>query len=373
MPPRVLTLPELNRATLARQLLLEPAAIGVVEAIDRLAGLQAQQARPPFVGLWTRLVGFEREQLARALEDRSVVRATAMRGTLHMLGAEQFQRLRPALQPALDKGVKMMRSRIAGIDLALVVEQAREHFARGPATFETLRDHLLALHPGADERAIAYVVRCTLPLVQVPVADASWCFPPAAEFALADRWLAGLEVAKAEAGEASDPADTRALVRTYLAAFGPASVADAQAWSGLSSLKSTFAALAPELESFRDERGRQLFDLPDAPRPSAQTRAPVRLLPEFDNLVLAHDDRSRVIADEHRKLVVSKNLLVAATFLVDGVVAGTWKVTRAKRVATSTFTPFAALTKRVRDELSGEAKRLLGFIEPEAEPAIAFA
>lgn len=364
MLPGVLTLRDLNRATLARQMLLERESVDVVEAIDRLAGLQAQQPKPPFVGLWTRVDGFEREQLAAALESRRVVRATLMRGTLHLLGAARFCQLRPALQPALDKGVKMMRARTKGIDLDAVVEHARELFARGPAIFEVLRDHLLVHHPDADERAIAYVVRCTLPLIQVPVAGASWSFPANAEFALADTWL----------GTAIDsPIDPSALVRSYLAAFGPASIADAQNWSGLPGLKSTFAALKPELVSFRDERGRELFDLPDAPRPPAKTRAPVRLLPEFDNLVLGHDDRTRVIADEHRKRVVTKNLQVLATFLVDGWVAGTWKIERKKQVATLTFMPFAALTKTVRDALRAEALRLLGFVEPQAEPAVGFA
>jgi hypothetical protein len=373
MPPRVLTQRELNRATLARQLLLERASIdvdgGVVTAIDRLAGMQAQQAKPPFVGLWTRVEGFEREQLTGALERRAVVRATLMRGTLHLLGAESFRELRPTLQPALDKGVKMMmRGRAKGIDLDVVLEQARELFSRGPATSEVLRDHLLANHPDADERAIAYVVRCTLPLVQVPVTSCEWGFPASPQFALADAWLAKpLDV---------DP-DVRALIRRYLAAFGPASIIDAQVWSGLPSLKSSFAAMKSELESFQDERGRELFDLPEAPRPPGKTRAPVRLLPDFDNLVLGHDDRSRVIADEHRKLVVTKNLQVLATFLVDGVVAGTWKIERKKQLATLTFSPFAApratLTKSVTDQLRAEAERLLRFVEPQAELAVAFA
>ncbi|MFV8753134.1 winged helix DNA-binding domain-containing protein [Nannocystaceae bacterium ST9] len=364
MPPRVLTLRELNRATLARQLLIERESLGVVETIDRLAGLQAQQAKPPFIGLWTRLLGFEREALASALLEREVVRATSMRGTLHLLAAQRFRTLRPALQAGLDKGIKMMRSRTEGIDLAAVVEHARERFARGPATFEVLRDHLLGRFPEADERAIAYVVRCTLPLIQVPVADANWCFPSIAEFALADAWI-GQPIA--------ETCDLEELVRHYLAAFGPASIADAQTWSAVPSLKSTFAAMKSELESFRDERGRELFDLPDAPRPPAKTPVPVRLLPDFDNLLLAHDDRSRVISEDQRKRVVTKNLLVLATFLVDGAVAGTWKIERKRKLASLTFTPALALTKKARTELTREALALLAFVEPDAEPAVAFA
>jgi hypothetical protein len=364
MATKTLTLRDLNRATLARQMLLERESIDPVTTIDRLAGMQAQQARPPFVGLWTRLEKFERRQLVEALESRRVVRGTLMRGTLHLLGADRYRWVRPTLQPVLDKGVAMVRSRNTGIDLAAVVEHGRELFARGPTNFEVVREHLLARHPKGNERAMAFVVRCTLPLIQVPVAGSPWSFPGNAEFARADSWL----------GEAIDaPSDPAALVRSYLAAFGPASVADAQAWSGLPGLKSVFRALEPELVVFRDERGRELFDLPEAPRPPGKTRVPIRLLPEFDNLVLSHDDRTRVIADEHRKIVVTKNAQVLATFLVDGKVAGTWKVERKKAVATLTFTPFAALTKSVRDALRAEATKLLGFVEPDTEPKIAFA
>ena len=158
-----------------------------------------------------------------------------------------------------------------------------------------------------------------------------------------------------------------ALVRRYLGAFGPASVADVQAWSGVGSMKGVLDAMRDELEVFADERGRELFDLPEAPRPGADAPAPVRLLPEFDNLVLAHDDRTRVIADEHRPRVTTKNLRVRATFLVDGFVAGTWTIEVKRRVATLRLEPFGALRKRAAAALRDEGERLARFVEPEAK------
>jgi len=205
---------------------------------------------------------------------------------------------------------------------------------------------------------MAYAIRMHLPLVQVPTDDA-WGFPAASDFALADDWL-GKKIPTEEA-----PAHM--LVRRYLAAFGPATPKDAQVWSGLQSLRAAFEELRPELVTFRDERKRELFDLPDAPRPDEDTPAPVRFLPEFDNLVLAHDDRTRVIADEHRPKVTLKNLQVRATFLVDGFVAGAWKVERKKKTATLVLEPFGKLTKKTLTELEREGEALLRFVEEDAE------
>ncbi len=155
-------------------------------------------------------------------------------------------------------------------------------------------------------------------------------------------------------------------MRRYLAAFGPASVTDAQNWSGIGGLRPTFEALRGELATFRDARGRELFDLPDAPRPDEETPAPVRFLPEYDNLVLGHDDRSRIVADEHRPRLVTKNLQIPATFLVDGFVAGTFRVERKKKTATLTLAPFGKLLKRDLRALEEEGDALLAFVEPEA-------
>lgn len=360
----VLTRAALSRATLARQALLERTKLDAVAAIERLAGMQAQVPKPPFVGLWTRLAKFERAELAAALAKKRVVRVTAMRGTLHLLSTRDFLALRGALQPGLTAGMRsILRERATELDLDALCTFARKFFDAEPRPFDALRDEFVAKLPKLDERAAAYAVRTHLPLVQVPTDD-PWSFPAAANFATAKAWL-GKEPKAAD--------DARELVRRYLAAFGPASVTDAQVWSGLAGLRETFEALRSELVTFRDERGRELFDLPDAPRPDPETPAPGRFLPEFDNLVLAHDDRSRVMDDAARGKVVTKNLRVLATFLLDGRVAGTWDVERKKRNATLRVAAISKLSKTDREALAAEGERLLGFLEPEVdERAVSF-
>jgi hypothetical protein len=359
MTTTTLTTRQLNRALLARQMLLSREEGTAPAAVERLAGMQAQLARPPFVGLWTRLQGFRRGDLLDALNRREIVRVTAMRGTLHLMSAADYLRLRGTLQPMLSRGMQsILRERATALDLQALEEEARAFFGGAPATFDALRDHLKAQHPEGDERAMAYAIRMHLPLVQVPV-DTPWGFPAAADFAMAEPWL-GTKIPLA-------PQPAHALVRRYLAAFGPATPGDAQAWSGLQGLREVFESLRPELVTFRDERKRELFDLPDAPRPPEDTPAPVRFLPEFDNIVLAHDDRTRVIADEHRPKVVLKNLQVRATFLVDGFVAGTWKIERKKKVASLILEPFGKLARQTLVALEKEGDALLRFVEEDAE------
>lgn len=358
MTPAPLTLRALNRATLARQILLEREKTPVVSALERLAGLQAQWPKPPFVGLWTRIADFRREDLAAALADRSAVRATMMRGTIHLVSSADYLAFRPALAPVLESGMEsILRQRGQELDVDALVASARALYAEGPRTFEEVRDHLLAGNPEADERAMGFAVRMRLPLVQVPD-DSPWSFPPIPRFAVAESWLG-----KPIPGDG----DLEELVRRYLAALGPASVADAQTWSGLKGLRSVFEALRPELVTFRDERRRELFDLPDAPRPAEDTPAPVRFLPEYDNLLLAHDDRRRVVADEHKKKVFLPGLRVAATFLIDGVTAGAWKAERKRKAARLLLEPFGELGKKDRAQVEEEGEKLLRFLEPDAE------
>ncbi|HEV2851189.1 MAG TPA: winged helix DNA-binding domain-containing protein [Thermoanaerobaculia bacterium] len=357
--PATLNTRQLNRALLSRQMLLSREKTTALGAVERLAGLQAQLARPPFVGLWTRLEGFRREDLLELLHRRQIVRVTAMRGTLHLMSASDYVELRGALQPGLTRGAQaILKDRVSTFDLDALKAEARAFFGGAAATFEAFRDHLKAKDPKGDERAMAYMIRTHLPLVQVPT-DAAWGFPAAADFAMAEAWL-GTEVS-------TEPAPAHELVRRYLAAFGPATPGDAQVWSGLQGLREVFEELRPGLATFRDERKRELFDLPDAPRPEEDAPAPVRLLPEFDNLVLSHDDRTRVIAPEHRPKVVLNNLQVRATFLVDGFVAGTWKIERKKKAALLSLEPFGKLAKGTVAALEKEGEALLRFAEEEAE------
>lgn len=354
-----LTRKELNRATLARQMLLERETTGTVEAVERLAGLQAQLARPPFIGLWSRVAGFRREHLSEALTQRDVVRAPMMRCTLHLVSARDYLRHRPNVAPVLERAMKaILRDRAKDLDVEKLSAATAAYLEGGPRTFEDIRAHLDTLGLPGDQRAKGYAVRTHLPLVQVPE-ETEWAFPGTAAFTTAASWL-GQPIPTTEP-------DLPALVRWYLAAFGPATPTDAQTWSGFTALRDTFEAMRPELATFRDDRGRELFDLPGAPRPEATTRAPARFLPDFDNVILAHDDRSRLIAHEHRPRVSLKNLQVLPTFMVDGMVSGTWKVEKGRGTAILALEPFDALSKKGRDELSEEGQGLLRFLEPAAK------
>jgi hypothetical protein len=354
----VLTRLELNRAFLARQMLLERADASPVEAVERLVGLQAQFAKAPFIALWSRLAGFRRADLARLFDDRKLVRATLMRATLHVMSAADYARFRMTLQPLLATAVAGLGDRAKGIDADRVVDAGTKFFQRGPGDFEALRE---AFTKGeglkGDVRAMAYLVRTRVPLVQVPDGGA-WSFAAGGTFALAESWLKRPVEPEARLAD---------FAWCYLKAFGPASVADAQTWSGLKDLKGTFEELRPKLTVFQDEGGRELFDIPDAPRPPADTPAPARFLPDFDGLLLGHADRTRVISEEHRKRIGTKNLLVVATFLVDGEVAGTWKAEKRRGTAQLTVEPFEKLKKAVRTELEAEGTRLLKFIEEDAK------
>ncbi len=349
----------LNRATLARQLLLARARVAPAAAIERLAGMQAQLARPPFVGLWTRLEDFARADLLRLLERREVVRGTLMRATIHLVTRDDYLAMRPAIQPVLDKLMTGVLGKAADtMDIAGIVKAARAHVGRQPCTFEVMRQHLLTRYPALNDRAMGLIVRARLPLVQVPVDAAAWGYPAAADFAVAETFL-GEKVA------ASGPA--AALAVRYLAAFGPASVQDFQTWSGLHTARPVFEELRPKLVAFVDARGRELFDLPKAPRDLEDAEAPVRLLPEYDNLLLAYADRSRLVNDEHKRHLFTANLQIPASFLLDGRVSGTWRVDVKKPNAVLQIKPFAPLSRKVRGPLVEEAERLLRFIEPEAK------
>ena len=324
---------------LARQLLLKREKISIEDAVERIGGMQAQLARAPFVGLWTRLAKMQRDDLERALDDKRVVRATLMRGTLHMVSAADYVAMRGTIQLALDHGMRgILKERLKEGDTKKVITIATKFFET-PKTMDELRDS--GLFDG-DIRAKAYAARCLVPLVQLH--DGS------SRFVLAEKYL-----------KKKIPAtvDKQELVRRYLAAYGPATIADAQVWSGIPDLKDAFAKL--DLVAFG-----KYFDLPKAPRPGEDAPAPPRFLPEFDSVLLAHKDRRRVIADEHRKAVYLPALRVAATILVDGVVAGTWLVRRDKKAATLAITPFAKLARAVKDALAEEGAALVRFMEPEA-------
>jgi len=356
-----LSLRRLNRATLARQMLLARERVTPLRAIERLVGMQAQWPRPPYLGLWARLEGFERDDLTKLLEQRKVVRATFLRGTLHLATAKDFVALRATMQPVLDAAGMhaILKAHGARVDPERLTGQARQILASGPQTFEEVRDRLARAEPKANERAMGFAVRMLLPLVQVPVGkEAPWAFPASSRFALAEQWL-GKPI------PTGGPSATDVLVLRYLAGYGPASVADAQAWSGLPKLRDAFEGLRLRLATFRDDGGRELFDLPEAPRPEGDVPAPVRLVADYDNLITTRADE-RFVAKGLRSRVFLPGLRIAATVLVDGFVAGTWKLERKKDVATVTVEPFAPFPARLRKEVTAEAEALLRFAEPEA-------
>lgn len=358
MTHRTLTLRELNRTTLRRQLLLDRSSLGVPAAIETLVGLQAQVPNPPYIGLWTRLEAFQRETLMGLIESKQVVRAAMMRSTLHLMAAEDFLRLRAALTPALVKAMKaFFGKRIQGLDTEQFAESMRAVFDETPLAFSEAREALTERAPDRDFNALAYVARAYLPLMQLPPGG-YWSSGGSPAYATADHWL-GRSIQPS-----SDPAE---LIRRYLAAFGPASVKDAQAWAGMTTLKDAFQRMKDELVVYRSEDGETLYDLPGLPILDGDMPAPARFIPEYDNLVLAHADRRRVIADAYRPLVYLSAGRVRSILLVDGFMAGTWKIEKAKKAAALVIEPCVTLPAADQAALAEEGERLVRWVEDRAE------
>jgi hypothetical protein len=335
---RVLTQRDLNRATLARQLLLERARLPVPRALERVAGLQAQLGSAPYIGLWSRLDGFRRESLERALRSGTAVRALLMRGTVHVVSARDYGLFAAAIDVAPPSWITPEAERDA-----VRVTPALRAFTAEPRTRSEVLDWLLEEH-GVDSggtTGVWYALRLRARIGHAPESSL-WSSPiHNPRFVALEHGAVDGEAARAE------------LVRRYLAAFGPATRAEIAGWSGMK--VRDFAHLLDGLVVLRDDRGRQLLDLPQAPRPASDTPAPVRFLPKFDNVLL---DRARVLPEAYRKLIVRKNADVQPTFTVDGYVAGSWRVEK-KRVVTEAFAPLPRATKR---ELADEAGRLQAWL-----------
>jgi hypothetical protein len=350
---------ELNRATLERQMLLHRRKLSAVEAIERLVGMQAQAPAPPYVGLWTRLEDFRPDELERLLLERSAVRIALMRNTVHLVSARDCLALRPLMQPVLDRtlySTRANRAQLEGIDIEALVAAGRTLLEEKPHTAKELGELLQEQWPERDPASLARAIRHLVPLVQVPPRGLWGKSGPAAH-TTAESWL----------GRALDPTPSiEETILRYLGAFGPATVKDVQTWSGLSRLGEVVERLRPRLSTFRDERGKELFDVPDSPMPDPDTPAPPRFLPEFDNLILSHADRTRVIAEEYRKAIASRNGMVPASVLTGGFVRGTWKTERSRGKATLEIKPFEHLPKRDRDALAEEGERLIRFTGVES-------
>ena len=348
----------LNRALLARQWLLERVRRSAAAAVQHLIGLQAQSTNPPYIALWSRLEGFRAMDLSRLLTARRAVRLAFLRSTIHLVTTRDCLAWRATLQPALDRGLYVgspFGRRLAGVDLARLVAEGRALVEKEPLTLNRLGASLVERRHDADAEALACALRTFLALVQLPPRGV-WGAGGLARCTTAEAWL-GRPLARAAAPDA--------LVRRYLAAFGPATAADLQAWSGLPGCQELVARLRPGLRVVVDEAGRELFDIPRAPLPDPDTPAPPRFLPEYDNAFLAHADRSRIVAvDDLSRMRAGNGFL--SPFLVDGFVGGTWKVRRSRGAATLVLTPARRLEAADRAALEAEGAPLLAFMAPDA-------
>jgi hypothetical protein len=372
-----LTLRAVNRALLSRQLLLDrpslPAddgarALRVVETIEHLVGLQAQAPFPPYFGLQSRLDGFRPHDLASLITSRGVVRIALMRGTIHLVSARDCLPLRRVVQPVIDRGMRTAYGKqLAGLDPEALATAGRALVETEPLTFSQLGQALAERWPDYPAHALAQGVRAFVPLVQVPP-RAVWGQAGQSRHTSAEHWLDAPR--DASAAQVTGPTGLADLVTRYLGAFGPATVRDVTTWSGLTGLKPVMEQLRPSLITFRDEQGAELFDLPLAPRPDGDVPAPVRLIAEFDNLVLSHADRSRVISQENSKRLYTVNGVIPGAVLIDGFVAGIWRVDNSRDAATVTIELFGPM--RERDALVREAARMLAFCSPGAAHDIRF-
>jgi Winged helix DNA-binding domain len=375
--PDRLGLRALNRAALHRQLLLGRAPMAAGDAVRHLAGLQAQAPLAPYVGLWTRLAGFRPQELKDLFTERAVLRAHLMRNTVHLVDAGDYVRFRPLYQPLLTRHLAgNFGKNLVGVDLAELAAAAAVLLGETPLTRVELAARLAPRWPDHDPASLAYAASHLLPLVQVPPRGL-WGEPNSrAAFMLADAWLNASPPASAPAAaSAPPPAPAPAaapasrstileeLVLRYLAAYGPASVADAQAWSGLTRLREVTDRLGSRLRAFTGPDGARLLDLPDAARPDPDVPAPPRFLPEYDNLLLSYAERTRVIPHRRPVPLPPGHGATGGTLLVDGSWQADWKISE----NVVEIRPFIRLNPADRDAIAAEGERLLGF----ADPAIA--
>jgi hypothetical protein len=343
----------LNRALLERQLLLRRHDVSVADALEQLVGLQAQNPNAPYVGLWSRMADFDPDELAALIAARKVVRIALMRWTLHAVTARDCLALRPVLQPVMERRMQACFGRhLAGVELERLSEVGQALVEQEPRSLGDVGQLLAAQWPRHEPRVLAHALTALAPLVHVPPRGI-WGRNGRAVQTTAQRWL-GRPLERA-----TEPDE---LILRYLAAFGPATVADIRTWSGLTGVRLAIDRLRPRLRSFHDESGHELLDVADGPLPDPATPAPPRFLPDFDNAVLAHADRTRIIGDQGRRRIA-----MPKTFLVDGFVGGTWRLIRSRRIYALEITPWDPIAREDRIALAEEGIRLLAFIAAGAE------
>ena len=342
---RILTERELNRALLARQLLLERASLPLPKTLERVGGIQAQYAPAMYVGLWSRLEGFERQRLTRALERRTVVQGTSLRVTIHLLSPRQWWVFAAAIRAERrEQWLRYHRGEPSARQMAAAARRVRPRLADGPLTRAEVQELVGMGAAGTNGLSL------WIEMVRVPPSG-TWERRRADLFADAERWIGPApEIAEREAR-----AD---LVRDYLRGFGPATAAEIADWAGLGIRQITPALDRLELRRFRAADGAELVDLPRLPLPDPETPAPVRFLPTWDATLLVHARRTQILPEEHRSKVFStKTPQSVATFLVDGAVAGTWRFEKGK----VTTKPFARIDRATRRAVDDEAERLADF------------
>jgi hypothetical protein len=355
----VLSNGQLNRTLLQRQMLLEKQEMAPLDALDYLVGLQAQEQLPPYIALWNRLADFDPLELSQQIVDRTAVRVTLMRGTVHLVTAADALTIRPLVQPVLDRMYKggVWSKGVNAADLPAIREAGRQLVEETPMTTKQLGEALQPLWPANDGHSMAYAMHVQAPLVHVPPRGL-WRGVGQTTVTTLESWL-GREL------EASPSIDE--LARRYLRAFGPASVLDMQAWCGLTRLSGVFDRLQPELRSYQDGNGRQLFDLATSEIADPDLPAPVRFNPIYDNLFISHADRGRLGPKEFQRMMVAANGF-HATFMVDGFLRGRWELRRDKKASvTLRVSPFAtALSTAEKIAVEDEAQRLLKFLAADA-------
>jgi len=337
---RTLTERELNRALLARQLLLERAKTPLPRALERIGGIQAQYAPAMYIGLWSRLEGFERDQLTRALERRSVIQASMMRATIHLVSKRDYWPFIVGIREGLHKWWLRVHKEVTTREISANDRKVTLALA-GKTLSRAELEEVIGQRLGPAGLFVD--------LVRVPPSG-TWERRRADLYALAEDWV-GPENATAQEG-------IEHLVRRYLQGFGPARPTEIADWASLDVSPTKRALERLDLRRFRDEQGKELVDLPRLPLPAADTPAPVRFLPVWDATLLVHARRTQILPEKYRSRVFNVRTPHSVNaFLVDGQVAGTWKYEKGK----ISVEPFGRLPKGVRTELDDEAERLAEF------------